>query len=215
MNILIIGESGTGKSASIRNLDHATTLIINVLGKPLPFPGWKSKYTLWTKEEQGNLVVTDTAIVPYIRNVSASRPEIKTLIIDDFQYVMANEFMRRASEKGFEKFTEIGKNAWNILKASGEVRDDLNVIFMAHSEVNDSGKVKCKTIGRMLDEKITIEGMFTMVLKTVVTDGQYMFSTQNNGADTVKVPMGMFGEELIENDLQMVIETIKKYEEQI
>lgn len=215
-SILVIGESGTGKSASLRNLEPAETFIINVLGKPLPFPGWKKKYTVVNKDTnpEGNLYKSDNAmhIDMCIKSVSANKPTIKNLIIDDFQYVMCNEYMRRASEKGFEKFTEIGKNAWGIVKTASEQRDDLNIIFLSHSEESETGKVKMKTIGKMLDNTVTVEGMFTLVLRTIVQDGAYMFTTQNNGRDTVKTPMGMFSESVIENDMNLVLDRVKEYE---
>lgn len=214
-SVLVLGEAGTGKSASIRKLDPAETFIINVLGKALPFKGWKKKYIPWTKSNPtGNTFSSDFAnhISATIKAVGETRPEIKTLIIDDFQYVMANEFMRKASIKGYEKFTEIGQNAWRIIKEACDQRHDLIVIFLSHTETDDVGTVKCKTIGKMLQDKITVEGMFTLVLRTVVNDGVYSFSTRNNGHDTVKTPMEMFDQLFIENDLQYVIEKIREYE---
>ncbi|MDE9448107.1 ATP-binding protein, partial [Xenorhabdus bovienii] len=135
-----------------------------------------------------------------------------TIIVDDFQYLMANEFMRRSEEKSFDKFTEIGSHAWNVIdNAIRQTPDNLRIYFLSHTEETQIGKVKMKTIGKMLDEKITVEGMFTIVLKTLVKDGQYFFTTQNSGFDTVKSPMGLFDSFEIENDLKAVDDAICEY----
>jgi ABC-type dipeptide/oligopeptide/nickel transport system ATPase component len=212
--VLVIGESGTGKSTSIRNLDPKETFIINVVGKALPFRGYKSKYTNispdWTT---GNYVACDEAekIIKAIEFINGRRPDIKNIIIDDFQYTMANEFMRKAVEKGYEKFTKIGQNAWMIINALSRCRDDLECFVLSHSEIDVNGKVKCKTIGKMLDDKITLEGMFTIVLHTIVEAGNYRFLTQNDGVHIAKSPMGMFEDKYIANDLQYVKQHIADY----
>lgn len=212
--ILIIGESGTGKSRSLINLNPKEVFIINVVGKDLPFKGWKSKYQTLNNNGIGNMVSIDDPekILKSLSYIDTKRPDVKILIIDDFQYIMANEYMRRGKERGFDKFTEIGQHAWEILWASKWLRNDLFVVFLAHSDSNDNGKSKCKTIGKMLDEKICIEGMFTIVLNTVYDDGKYFFETQTNGNNTTKSPEGMFESKRIENDLNFVINSIKKYE---
>lgn len=119
--------------------------------------------------------------------------------------------MRRSEEKSFDKFTEIGRHAWEVIKAAQDAPDDLRVYFLAHTEETAMGRVKMKTIGKMLDEKITVEGMFTIVLRTLTRDDQFFFTTKNNGADTVKSPMGMFDTNEIDNDLAMVDATICDY----
>jgi hypothetical protein len=205
--VLILGESGGGKSASMRNMDPAKTLLLQALAKPLPFknPAWKP---FDSAAKTGNIIVTDRAtdIVTIMQNTKR-----KIIVLDDFQYTMANEFMRRSDEKGYDKFTEIGRNAWNILMMAGQLPPDIRVYVLAHTDTNDAGRVKMKTIGRMLDEKITVEGMFTLVMRAVVRDGEYLFTTRNNGSDTVKTPMGMFETETIPNDLNAVDEAICKY----
>jgi predicted AAA+ superfamily ATPase len=203
--ILIIGESGTGKSTSIRNLDPKETFIINVLNKALPFKGWRKNYTEASGSE-GNLKTTDNPfkISKILNHVSNTRENIKTIIIDDFQYVMAHEFMRRASEKGWEKFTEIQQHAWNIIISATECRDNLNIYFLSHSETGEHGKTKCKTIGKVLDEKICLEGMFTLVLSSVIIDEKYYFQTRNDGNIMAKTPLDMFEDKYIENDLELV-----------
>ena len=197
---LILGESGSGKTTSLRNLDPAHTLLIQAQSKPLPF---KSKE--WVKRTKdangkaiGNIFVSDRA--DQILTVM-HRSTFPVIVLDDFQYVMSNEFMRRSMEKGFDKFTEIGRNAWDILTLAGNLAPETRVYILSHTQTDDSGRTKIKTIGKMLDEKITLEGMFTTVLRTVCADGSHYFSTQNNGNDTVKSPMGMFDSQLIDNDL--------------
>lgn len=213
---LIIGESGAGKSSSLRNLDPSETYIINVLDKPLPFRGYKKNYWRSTKENpNGNYFPSDEAhkIIGCIKAVN-DKPHIKNLIIDDFQYIMANEFMRRALERGYDKFSDIAKQAWAIIKELTLTRPDLFCFVLSHSEIDITGKVKCKTIGKMLDDKITLEGMFTVVLHAQVIDGQYKFLTQNNGMFMAKSPLGMFDESLIDNDLQIVRDKMTQYFEE-
>ena len=212
--VLIIGKSGSGKSRSIINCDPATTMIINVIGKTLPFKGWAGKYTPIDKEGKGNMVVCDAPekVKSALVWCDQKRPDIKTLIIDDFQYVMVNEFMRRSSEKGYDKFSEIANHAWDIIWQSKLCRQDLIVIFLSHSESSESGETKIKTIGLMLDEKVCLEGMFTIVLEAVNQDGKYYFSTQTNGKNTIKSPEGMFTDLLIPNDLKLVIDSINIYD---
>jgi hypothetical protein len=206
---LIIGESGTGKSTSIRNLNPESTFILNILDKPLPFKGYKKHFNV----EKKNYFASDdySQLLAYIKAVNDRRPEVTTLIIDDFQYLLANEFMRRSSEKGYDRFTDIGKHAWDVIKALTETREDLYCFVLSHSDSDATGRMKCKTIGKMLDDKITLEGMFTMVFHSMLVDGEYKFLTQNNGIHMAKTPMGMFEDKLIANDLSFVIEKMNNY----
>ena len=202
---LILGESGTGKSTSLRNLNPETTFIFQSIKKPLPFKG--NKYS----KENKNLMVTDN-YEQIIRGLEKlDKQDIFTdVIIDDSQYIMANEFMRRAKEKGFEKFTEIGEHYWRLLDTCNSL-EKVNVFILSHTDENDLGKVKIKTIGKLLDDKITIEGMVSIVLRTCVEGGEYFFRTKNNGNDTVKSPFEMFENELIPNDLEEVRKAINSY----
>jgi len=211
--ILIIGESGSGKSSSIRNLNHEETIIINVLNKPLPFKGYKKKYSSTPSETRmANYFATDDykKIRECIARVN-SKKEVKNLIIDDFQYVMANQFMKKAMERGFDKFTEIGQSAWQIIKDLTECREDLNCFVISHSDVDSTGKSKCKTIGKMLDDKICLEGMFTVVLHALTSENKYKFLTQNDGVHIAKSPMGMFKDKYIDNDLMEINKSIDEY----
>lgn len=207
--VLILGESGTGKSTSLRNLDPAKTLLIQSIPKPLPFKakGWKARASL---KDPGNIIQTDDAIL--MEKLLRTSPH-DVVVVDDFQYVMANEYMRRTAETGYQKFTDIGKNAWNVLTAATQLAPQRRVYILAHTATDDTGRTRIKTIGKMLDEKITLEGMVTIVLRTSVRDGQYTFSTQNDGSDTVKSPLGMFSERFIPNDLAAVDAAIVDYYE--
>lgn len=196
--VLVLGESGTGKSASLRNCKPEDVTVINVANKPLPF---KNKI---------ESIPTDD----YRKVIAALKTnKRKMVVVDDAQYLMANEFMRRATERGFDKFTEIAQNFWQLVNVVKDLPSDVIVYFLAHIERDANGNEKIKTIGKLLDEKITVEGMFTIVLKTNVTDGQYSFLTQNSGHDTVKSPIGMFGSFAIDNDLKYVDDKIRNYYE--
>lgn len=215
INVLIIGESGTGKSRSIVNLDPISTFIINVNGKPLPFKGWKTKYIEFDHiTRKGNTINIDNAerIIKAIQFIDKELSHVKVGIIDDSQYIMANEFMRRAKEKGYEKFTEIGEHYWSIIWQCQLCRQDMIWFFLTHQETNDQGLTKAKTIGKLLDDKICIEGMFTIVINTIVDDGHYYFKTQNNGYNTTKSPEGMFDSLTIDNDLELVRQAIINYD---
>lgn len=210
INVMILGESGTGKTASLRNMPPSETLLIQVVKKPLPFKaaGW-SRLDKDTNP-QGNIIVNDDSAAICQIMVRTRR---KTIIIDDFQYMLANEYMRRSSETGYGKFTDIGRHTWDVLTKSSSLPDDVCVYFLAHTQLDENGKEKMKTIGKMLDEKLTPEGLFSIVLKTQVREGEYFFSTKNNGYDTVKSPLGLFDTDLVDNDLDHVNLTIRKYYE--
>lgn len=199
INCLIIGESGTGKSTSMRNLKPEKTAIIQTVGKPLPFRdrGLAAKVA----------PTVDQAIDMMHRAVQSGR---EIIIIDDVQYQMAGEFMNRSKERGFDKFTDIGANMWRLLQTTLGMPQHVRVYLLWHAE-NYDGRVKAKTIGKMIDEKITLEGMFSIVLRTYVKDGVYSFLTQNSGNDTVKSPFQMFDSVLIPNDLVKVDEAICSY----
>ena len=160
---MILGESGTGKSASLRNFKPGQLAVVNTIGKPLPF---RSK----------GFETLNSDIYSDVRKFM-KKTDCKSIVIDDAQYLMANEFMRRAREKGYEKFTEIGQNFWELINFSRQLPDDRIVYFLQHTETSSNGSTtKAKTIGKMLDEKVTLEGMFAIVLKTVVDDDGYHFS---------------------------------------
>lgn len=209
---MILGQSGSGKTTSLRNLKPADVLLIQAVKKPLPFPSkeWKPA----TKADpQGAILVTDQSATIVGAMQRTKKPII---VIDDFQYILANEFMRRVldNETGnsaFAKYNEIARHAWDILMAAGQLPADVRVYILAHTQEDDSGRIKVKTIGKLLDEKITLEGLLTIVLRAVVVNNVHLFNTQNSGLDTVKSPMGMFTDEQIDNDLAAVDSAICDY----
>ena len=196
--VLILGESGSGKSASLRNFKEGEVGIINVSSKPLPF---KTKLKPFNSD---NYMQIESVI---------KKAKAKSIVIDDAQYLQANEYMRNAKVQGYQKFTDIALNFWTLVQmVIKDLPDDVIVYFLGHIETDANGKEKFKTIGKMTDN-YSVEGMCTIVLKTLVRDGKYLFTTQTNGMDTVKSPMGMFKETEIDNDLKAVDETIRKYYE--
>ena len=203
---LILGQSGTGKSTSLRNLNPKQVLLIQAIKKPLPFRS--AEWTYWGPENQGgSIFVTDNPQQMINAIKKTKRPII---IVDDFQYVMANEFMRRSAERSFDKFTEIGRNAWDVFNGALYAHEHKRVYILSHTEEAD-GRSKIKTIGKMLDEKITLEGMVTICLQTAVINEQYVFQTKNNGHSTVKSPMGLFDSDHIDNDLHAVDQSICEF----
>lgn len=196
--VMVYGQSGTGKSTSLRNFKPEDVCIVNVSGKPLPF---KNKHKTFNTDDY---ISIETAI---------KKAPAKSIVIDDATYLMTGEYMRAAKVTGYQKFTDLALNYYTLVKIAAALSDDKIVYFMGHSDIDNNGNEKFKTIGKLLDEKITLEGMFTIVLKTVVTDGKYQFSTRNSGQDTVKTPMGMFSEPLVENDLAAVDKAIREYYE--
>lgn len=195
--VLIMGESGTGKSTSLRNFGKEEISFINVSSKPLPFKGRFAR-TVNTDDP-------DEIIKLLKRSTS------KVIVIDDAGYSMGFSEMRRRNEKGFQKFTDIGGSFFDIVDTARKLPEDVNVFFLMHTETTKDGITKAKTSGQMLDSKICLEGLFTIVLRTAVKDGHYLFITQNDGSDTVKSPLGMFETLEIENDLKAVDSTIREY----
>lgn len=209
---MILGQSGTGKTTSLRNLKPSDVLLLQAVKKPLPFrsAGW---ITCSKDHPEGSILVTDQAPVIVKAMQRTAKPII---VIDDFQYILANEFMRRVLDKetgnaAFAKYNEIARSAWDILMAAGQLADHKRVYILAHTQEDDGGHIKVKTIGKLLDEKITLEGLLTIVLRTSVINGQYVFSTKNNGLDTVKSPIGLFEDEHIDNDLAKIDAAISEY----
>lgn len=201
--VLIIGKSGSGKSASMMNLDPKETALVSVLGKPLPFKG---------KFDQ---VVTDDSS-KIIGIVKAAKRNI--IVIDDVGYTMTNMFMRDHAAGGggnavFTLYNAIGDKFWNMIEAVRKIPEDKRVYFIMHEEQNDFGAVRPKTIGRMIDEKVCLEGMFTIVLRCLVSNGKHIFRTQSDGLDVAKTPIGMFADVEIPNDLAAVDKAICEYYE--
>ena len=203
--VLILGESGSGKSASLRNFKKGEVGVMNVAGKPLPFKADIVPYNVSKKAKEKN---TDryTLIKSVIKKSS-----VNAFVIDDSQYLMAFDSFDKAKETGYGKFTDMAVSFEKLIEfCINEIEDDKTVYFLHHCETTDTGKQKAKTIGKMLDSQLTIEGLFAIVL-FCVTDGQtHKFITQSDGTTTAKSPMEMFETE-IDNDLKFVDERIREY----
>lgn len=194
--VLILGESGSGKSTSLRNFEPDEIGIFNVAGKPLPFRKKLSK--------------VDGATYQKI-NKALQNPKLKAYVIDDSQYLMAFGMFDRAKEVGYNKFTDIALDFKNLVtNIINFTPPDVIVYFLHHTEVSETGKVKAKTSGKMLDQQLTLEGLFSIVLMAKAEDGNYKFITQSDGYTTCKSPMEMFDLE-IDNDLKFVDSTIREY----
>lgn len=200
--VLIMGESGTGKSTSMRNCDPATTAVVNPVGKPLPFKG---------KYEMLNSVTESHKITKFMKEQAAAGK--KLLVVDDFQYILSVPYMNRIKENGWDKWNDFGANYFEIIEVCKELPEDVVVAYMTHTETLENGVTTIKLIGKLLREKITIEGLFTIVLRTGVNEGKYYFYTQNSGKDTVKSPMGMFPAYAIDNDLNYVADKVRNFYE--
>lgn len=200
--VLIMGESGTGKSTSIRNCDPVTTAVVNPVGKPLPFKG---KYEMLNSETESR------KICKFMKEQAAAGK--KLIVVDDFQYILSVPYMNRIKENGWDKWNDFGANYFEIIEVCKELPQDVVVAYMTHTETLESGVTTIKLIGKLLREKITIEGLFTVVLRTGVNEGNYYFYTQNSGKDTVKSPLGMFPAYAIDNDLNYVADKIRNFYE--
>lgn len=227
--LCIYGESGHGKTTSLRNLNPETTFIISTTGKPLPFRGWKKKYIPFTinketKEITGNYYVSSNweAILKILKIVNLKLPHITTIVVDDFQYVLSYEFVDRATEAGYQKFSELAQHAMEILRYAEQMREDCTMCFLTHCENTGSEidpKYVIKTVGKLLAEKVTLEGLFTYIFFAKTEEGddgkmQYKLVTNNDGKCLAKTPMGMFEELEIDNDLNQILQVIKEYNEE-
>lgn len=207
--IVILGESGTGKSTSIRNLNPKETFIINVLSKPLPFRGYKKNYS----SDKKNYLESDKTgeIIAYLSAINERLPEIKTVIIDDYSFLMNNEYMRRARERGFDKFTEMGCSMFEIMEVCKSFRADLYCYIMCHTEKDHAGIIKPKTVGKMTADYVGIAERVSIVFHTQIIDRNYRFLTQHDGMAMAKTPEGMFCDIHIDNDLQAIRAIIDEY----
>lgn len=197
--VLVLGESGSGKSASLRNFEATEVSIFNVAGKPLPF---RKKLPMASTSNYGEIMGM------------IQKSGKKAFVIDDSQFLMCFESFAKAKDVGYAKFTDIALNFYNLVQfVIRGTAPDVIVYFLHHTETDgNTGKVKAKTMGKMLDNQLTLEGLFTIVLQCV-TDGQkHVFITQSDGYSTAKSPMEMFPLEM-ENDLKLVDQTIREYYE--
>ena len=197
--VLILGESGSGKSTSLRNFDPDEVVIFNVAGKRLPFRKKMNK-------------IADNADYKRILK-SLAKGSAKTYVIDDSQYLMAFELLAKYKSKGYDKFTDIAVNFKQLIDyVVRQMPDDIIVYFLHHVETTETNKIKAKTVGKMLDNQLTVEGLFSIVLYCTVEDGKHVFITQSDGQTTAKSPMEMFDYQ-IDNDLKAVDTAIRNYYE--
>ena len=197
--VLILGESGSGKSASMRNFTESDVRILNVASKPLPF------------RNVNKLKKADKATYSMIKGAVSSGKSL-SYVVDDAQYLMAFESFEKANETGYGKFTNMAKNYEEMLRyIQEETTPDTIVYIMQHIETDENGKVKAKTLGKMLDQQLTIEGLFTIVLLCKADRNKHYFVTQSDGTNPCKSPMGMFDEIEIDNDLKLVDDAIREY----
>ena len=203
--VLILGESGSGKSASLRNFTKDEVGVMNVASKPLPFKTDIKPYNVNRAAKRKGCSRYD------LIKSAIKQSKTKTLVIDDSQYLLAFDSFDKAKETGYGKFTTMAVNFEKLIEfCMDEIEDDKIVYFLHHCETNEMGKIKAKTIGKMLDSQLTVEGLFSIVL-FCQTDGKtHNFITQSDGFTTAKSPMGMF-DPIIENDLKMVDKIIRDY----
>lgn len=197
--VLALGSSGSGKSCSMRNLNKKTTIIYNVAGKPLPFKG------------KFEMMITISDVDEIIK--SLKRNTTNCYVIDDSQYLMAFKLIDRVNEKGYEKYTEIAKDFKRLVDTIvKDTTPDTIVYFLHHTETMDDGKIKAKTSGKMIDNWLTLEGLFSIVIMAVTSENKHQFITQNDGTSTCKSPMDML-ENPMDNDLALVDKAIREYYE--
>ncbi|ARD64055.1 ATP-binding protein [Eubacterium limosum] len=209
--ILIMGESGSGKTTSMRNLNPKTTFYIDCDKKGLSWKGWRKQYN----KENGNYWASSNAdaITQTLVKISAEKPQIKTIVIDTLNWVMIDDEFKRMKEKGYDKWQDLAFSVKEMVAMGQQLREDLTVIFTAHTQTerDDSGFAftRMKTSGKKLD-KISIESMFTTVLLAKCVDGKYLFETQSDNS-TAKSPMGAFEDKEIDNDITKVIKALEEF----
>ena len=202
--VLIIGKSGSGKSTSMRNcIDNEDWNLVRVLNKPLPFKG---KINGWFTDEYQTVMKC------------LAQSKAKNIVLDDAGYLITNMFMSKHSSAGagngvFTLYNQIGDHFWNLIQYIVKLPEDKIVYVIMHEDINDFGQIKPKTIGKLLDEKVCIEGMFTIVLRCIEESGKHLFVTQSADGAVSKSPIGMFEDLTIDNDLLIVEKAIREYYE--
>lgn len=196
--ILLIGASGTGKSTSLRNFKREEVAVVNVLGKPLPF---KSDLKAPKCDDY-------KTIIQAIKNTKK-----KTIVIDDAGYLITNEFMQNASIKGYDKYNTMANNFFEFVNSLKELDGGKTIYIIMHEDTSEDGEVKPKTIGKLLDDKVNLQGMFTVCIRSTYDNGNYIFRLKTNGQDCVKTPFGMFENETMENDLKAFDKVVREYYE--
>jgi len=210
--ICIMGESGSGKTTSCRNLDPATTYYIDCDRKGLSWRGWRSQYNA---ERKNYLQSNDKDLVQTVLSgIAEKRPAIKTIVVDTINGIMVGDEMRRVKDKGYDKWVDLASAVWDLVDGAYSYRDDLTIIFLAHTQTerDESGYqwTRIKTNGKKLD-KIVLESKFSTVLLAKATpEGRYILETRSNNS-TAKTPMGMFDAAEIDNDITAVLKALDEY----
>lgn len=194
--ILLIGKSGSGKSTSLRNFKKDEAAVINVLGKPLPF---RSDIKAVKLDDYVNI----------LNQIKLTKKNV--IVIDDANYLITNEFMKNSSIKGYDKYNEMANHFFELINGIKNIEGGKTVYLIMHEDVDDNGNVKPKTIGKLLDEKVNIQGMFTICIRAMFENGKYIFRLKTNGQDCVKTPFGMFNIDEMENDLKAFDDVVREY----
>ena len=224
--ICLAGASNSGKSTSLKYLNPEETFIISCTNKQLQIPGFRKKYPkieIKDKKLTGNWMVSNnyTNINKILDIVSKTRPEIKTVVIDDANYLLSNETFQNALVKGYEKFSVLAKNYYDLIQYCQGLRDDLLIVFISHIEnagTDLEPDYKLWTTGKMLQSQINLDGLFSYIIysERYIPDGEdevhYRFRTRTNGNDTCRSVQGCFEDKYIEPNMQLVIDTINKFE---
>ena len=200
--ILIYGKSGSGKSRSLKNFGEDEIFLVNVIGKELPF---RNKFKYVSTTDDMNTIIAGLQRMP-----------CKTAVIDDAGYIMTSQFMAGHSQpkKGassFDLYNDIADNFWRLIREIKALPDDVNVYLIMHEETNDYGDTRLRTIGKLLNDKVCIEGMSAIVLRCVTMGKEHFFRTQTDGSDITKSPEEMFAGATVENDLKAVDDAIREY----
>ena len=194
--ILLIGKSGSGKSTSLRNFKKDEVAVINVLGKPLPF---RSDIKAVKLDDYTNI----------LNQIKLTKKDV--IVIDDANYLITNEFMKNSSIKGYDKYNEMANHFFELINGIKNIEGGKTVYLIMHEDVDDNGNVKPKTIGKLLDEKVNIQGMFTICIRAMFENGKYIFRLKTNGQDCVKTPFGMFNVDEMDNDLKEFDNVVREY----
>lgn len=194
--ILLIGKSGSGKSTSLRNFKKDEVAVINVLGKPLPF---RSDIKAVKLDDYDNI----------LNQIKMTKKDV--IVIDDANYLITNEFMEKSSIRGYDKYNEIANHFFELINGIKNIEGGKTVYLIMHEDTDEEGNVKPKTIGKLLDDKVNIQGMFTICIRAMFENGKYIFRLKTNGQDCVKTPFGMFNVDEMENDLKAFDNVVREY----